>query len=609
MSNLKLPLKQVRADAGAVAFNEGGKLVQVPAPDSIAPGGDGPVLKKSRSGAGLVVGLEDGSLVTQNVEASASFENDGVLSGRDVEFDTTLVQTSDAQQTSLFTTRTDVTAGNARSVMMKDPAGNGTVHSLAVLAPGSLQGAFTAQATPGDYEPGDAPDFEMAYRVDGSRVYLHATALAQGDAAGTSLSWPAGTLPVLLRPVATVTVQMVVRDAGVDTIGTATFNPNGSVQFRSNGPAPVTPTVVYEKIASPDGYSGYTSVWRAPAGVTEADFLLVGPGAMGGRGYAYKGGVHGGAGGGAGGLCIALGVPVTPGVSIPVRVGRGQSAYPSGTTYTLPADLWGRTNKRLLTHPGLDRTAVFLPPEARPAGFEGNSGIIAPSGGTGAHAHRGEENGRVGADTGSAQQLAAGTLPPSCAGSGGGAGPDVSSNPNEGGSGFKSGGDSSNTASAQLDDGSGAGGGGRASGTAGEGKDATSDTDGVGGDGGDGVSLASLGWGDAVAAVGAPAVVCAGGGGSGQTTAGAGGSSGVGGNGTNTQRKGYAGAADTGSGGGGGLGDHYGGKGAGGLILIRYNTYSSTGPLATAGFSAGLKGLPAGAVVSYPLNMEGEQIA
>lgn len=111
----------------------------------------------------------------------------------------------------------------------------------------------------------------------------------------------------------------------------------------------------------------------------------------------------------------------------------------------------------------------------------------------------------------------------------------------------------------------GAGGGGKS-------EVGADNADGIAGDGGDGITLASIGWEDAIAA-GAPSAI--GGGGGGGINGGTTGAGGLGGGGAgNNAGDGFPGTANTGGGGGGRGGNagsaHSGGAGGSGLVIVRW---------------------------------------
>lgn len=286
--------------------------------------------------------------------------------------------------------------------------------------------------------------------------------------------------------------------------------------------APLSGTAWRIKLNCPDGYYyqifDESGAFVVPSHVTAVDALLVAGG--GGGGIGLIGNFQPRGGGGAGGVLVAPGLSVTPGASVPVRVGAGGVGG----------------NDTLDIIPTSGENSEFLTEAAVGGGGAGFREVLPEDGGSGGGGNRDAPNG-VGIP-GQGNNGGQGTIATSPYSTGGGGG--------------------SKTAGAT---GSSVPGSGR---------------------GGDGHALGELGWGGAIA-FGAPKAV-AGGGGGGIRSVGArsanpggfggGGDSGLIG-GTGAQKSGQSGINGTGAGGGGPANSDSapaanGGDGGSGLVIIRY---------------------------------------
>lgn len=614
---LKLPIPSVRAGARPLAFDMDGNLVQLPAAKYTAVRGPkGSDVSRTATGSTYHLQDHDGSWIGPPTrgEAAQFFRLPATsLGGRERLWTRNnrgeLQLTSDEQAGESLAAYREVERLGTLTGMYRDAIGNGRTFNVVSITEGPAFGSFTPDyAATGDFAPGLAPQGAVRFTDHGAHVTLALAGAHHGASTTNALRWPAGTIPVNLRPSAARSVACIATNDGVTVPVLATVHTDGSVQFTPQTADIIsdTPVVNYaifkvgststDATAAVGATTATTSRWRWLAPAAKIDWLIVGGGGRGGRGNSVPKGNPGniaGGGGGAGGVKAFLGVEFTPGQPIVINVGRGATDNGGGTEFTAP-DIFGSGKNR--TGHALSRGGL--------SGIEGYDMYVS-GGGNGGHANRFPANGEPGM---SPFLQAPANADATRAGGGGGAGNDPGDD-QIGGAGWRNGGDSLNPGTNYS---GGGGGGGAAAGTAGIGGNCSGSDNEHGGDGGDGVTLASLGWGDAVAAVGAPATICAGGGGAGYRTAsvtgtgGAGGSNGVGGAGANgtagSGAPGGAGAPDSGSGGGGACGNGTPGSGANGFVLARWVSAGQTfGLLTTGSFTAGgTKGLPADFTLTYP---------
>lgn len=619
--NLMVPRPPNREGRGPLMFDNDGNLVMGENEDyGSLPGKQGPSVQRSADGSVFHLQDHDGSWIAPSTRgAHATFKQlpFTALGERErlwvVDARGDLAVDSDEQSAELQARYREAAHDKTLTGTFIDGFGHGYTFNVASITEGPAHGRFTPNyAITGDFVNGLAPAGYVRYVDHGPHVTLSLPAAHVGAANTSALSWPAGTIPEKLRPTAARTVSCVVTKAEAETAaGMATINPDGSVVF-----APLvsevisdTPVVSYAifKIGSNSEsappaageLSATTSRWRWTAPAAKIDWLFVAGGGRGGRGRAqgktpFATRVAGG-GGGAGCVKEFLEVEFEIGQPVVINVGRGATSNGGGTEYTAGISAAGKNSSgHALSRGGL-------------SGLEGyGNAYYISGGGNGGNGNRFPANGEP--------AMAPFMSPPyssdtSRAGGGGGSGNDPGDD-QIGGVGFRNGGDSANPG---TDLSGGGGGGGSALGGAGQGGDQSGSDNEHGGDGGDGRALADLGWGDAVAAVSAPPVVCAGGGGAGyyngngpiSGNGGAGGSSSLGGDGADgliSGDDGLPGAADTGSGGGGACGDGTPGAGANGFVLARWiSAGASYGLMIPGTFTpGGNKGLPASFTLTYP---------
>lgn len=612
--NLHLPIPSVRAGAQPLVFDSEGNLTRHPHSSFIVhTGPKGSDVYRSavgstyhlqdhdgswagaatRGAAGTFFRLPSTSLGTRSLEWTR--DNRGALQ----------LVSDTLNGESLVSFREAARLGTLTG-MLRDALGNGRAFSVVSITEGPAFGSFTPNyAATGDFANGRAPAGDVQYIDHGAHVTLNLTAAHHGDSVTNALRWPAGTIPARLRPTAARSVPCIVTNDGKAAPALATVHADGSVHFIPQAADTVSDTPIVSYAIFKVGYTSTDAVaaagpttattarwlWHAPA--ASIDWLFVGGGGRGGRGNSVPKGDPGniaGGGGGGGAQKQYLGLSFTPGQPIVINIGRGATDNGGGTEFTAP-DIFG-SGKNRVGH-ALSRGGV--------TGIEGLD-VYVSGGANGGHANRFPANGEPG------MSPFISSVDATRAGGGGGAGNDPGDD-QIGGAGSKNGGDSLNPGTNYS---GGGGGGGAAAGSAGVGGNSSGSANEHGGAGGDGVSLSSLGWGDAVSEVGAPPTICAGGGGAGYKTGsvtgngGAGGSSGVGGKGADgtggSGAPGEPGAADTGSGGGGACGSGTPGSGANGFALARWVTAGATyGLLVPAAFTAGgTKGLPADFTLAFP---------